>query len=161
MKGQYFSFDAIIASVIFILALIALLSYWHSIKSFLDFQNDQISMEAIKVSNLMFTPPDPHLACASVERLGLAMSWQDRRLNASAIECAELRGEPWVRKSFDTYYNISLVITNVGDSSATPIELGVPVPDDAENVAKIRRLATVLNDDGTDYLAIVDLSLYN
>ena len=41
-KGQYFSFDAIVASVIFVLALVALLSYWHSVRSYLEHENSGI-----------------------------------------------------------------------------------------------------------------------
>ncbi len=59
MKGQYFSFDAIIASVIFVMALVALLSYWHSVKSYLDSQNDEISKEAIQIPTTTNQAKDP------------------------------------------------------------------------------------------------------
>jgi hypothetical protein len=160
MKGQYFSFDAIMASVIFVLALVALLSYWHSVRSFLDFQNDQISKDAIKVSNLLFTPPTPSADCATMDRLGFALDWNDRRANQSIIDCSKSQSQDWLRSRLGTPYGISIKITNLANGSIEYV--GGDVPSGTTNVVKIRRLATVVNGSATSdtYLASVDLSLY-
>ena len=160
MKGQYFSFDAIIASVIFILALVALLSYWHSVRSFLDYQNDQLSKEAVRVSNMLFTPPEPQGSCGLMKRLGFAFSWDDRRVNSAVIQCATTRSEGWLKEVTGTPFNISLKIRNIAEGTA--IEIGTPPGDNVNNVVNIRRLATVVNTtDNTDYSASFDLTLYN
>lgn len=158
MKGQYFSFDAIMASVIFVLALVALLSYWHSVRSFLDFQNDQISKDAIKVSNLLFTPASPSSDCATMDRLGLALDWADRRANQSVIDCAKSQSQDWLRSKLGTPYGVSIKITNLQNGSTEFV--GGDVPNGTANVVKIRRLATIMNSTNGTYLASVDLSLY-
>ncbi|MFH1520891.1 MAG: hypothetical protein ABID61_04550 [Candidatus Micrarchaeota archaeon] len=167
MKGQYFSFDAIVASVIFVLALVALLSYWHSVKSFLDYQNDPISKDAIRVSNLLFTPPSPSADCDTIEKFGLALSWSDRRVNSSLLNCAIQKtndlvdpdaGPNWLHIKLGTQYMAALNITNV--TGGPTISIGNSPPADVLHIVKIRRLATVVNDDGSTYLVTMDLSLY-
>jgi hypothetical protein len=158
MRGQYFSFDAIIASVIFVLALVALLSYWHSVRSFLDYQNDPLSKDAIRVSNLLFTPPSPSSDCGMMGRLGLAKDWDDRRVESSILDCAKSQSQDWVRSRLGTPYGTSIKVTNLANGSVTSI--GGDVPPSAANVVKIRRLATVINATGATYLAAIDLSLY-
>ncbi len=158
MKGQYFSFDAIMASVIFVLALVALLSYWHSVRSFLDFQNDQISKDAVRISNLMFTPPSPTPDCATMDRLGFALDWADQRVNESVVACSGTQSQDWLKQELGTPYNVSIKFTNLANGSVTYI--GGAVPSGTTNVVKIRRLATVMNGTGGTYLASVDLSLY-
>ena len=157
MRGQYFSFDAIIAAVIFVLALVALLSYWHSVKSYLDFQNDQISTDAVRVSNLLFTPPSPSSDCSSMTRLGFALDWSDRRINSSIVSCAHLWNQDTLRSELGTPYGVDIAITNLANNSVT--EIGSLST--ATNVVKIRRLATVLDSQtNKTYLAAVDLTLY-
>lgn len=158
MKGQYFSFDAIVAAVIFILALVALLSYWHSVRSFLDYQNDPLSKEVIRVSNLLFTPPSPSASCSNMDSLGLTMGWNDRRVNADVLACAEPQTEAWLKDQLDTPYGVVINVTNLEDNSV--ISIGDNIPPSTINVVNIRRLATVVNSTGQTYLATVDLTMY-
>jgi hypothetical protein len=159
MKGQYFSFDAIVASVIFVLAVVALLSYWHSVRSFLDYQNDPLAKDAIRISNLLFTPSSPASAdCASVDRLGFAKAWDDRRMDEATLDCAAGQGPAWLRQKLGTQYGASIIITNLADGAVTVI--GGDVPETAANVVKIRRLGTLVNSTGGTSLATVDLSMY-
>jgi len=169
MKGQYFSFDAIIASVIFVLALVALLSYWHSVKSFLDYQSDPLSRDAIKISNLLFAPPSSYPSdCSSLERLGFGISWDDRRLNYSTIMCASsIDDQEKLRGMLGTQFNVSIKISDAVDDNEgtillTPIVIGgsEDEKEEANNVVNMRRLATVVGPDGSTRLAKVDLSVY-
>lgn len=158
MRGQYFSFDAIIASVIFVLAIMALLSYWHSVRSFLDYQNDPLSKDAIRVSNLLFTPPSPSASCGMMDRLGFASAWDDRRVNESVVECAAAQSQAWLRQKLGTAYGTSIAVTNLADGTVTNI--GGAVPAGTANVVKIRRLATLVNGSGATNLVAIDLSMY-
>lgn len=165
MKGQYFSFDAIIAAVIFVMALVALLSYWHSVKSYLDYQNDQLSRDAIRVSNLLFTPPAPSSDCNSMTRLGLSFAWDDRRINASLLDCAETKAasnQTWLKEELSTPFNVSITVKNVSaNPSVTIATIGDPVPSNAVEVVIMTRLATVFNESsGESYPASIDLSMY-
>ena len=161
MKGQYFSFDAIVASVIFVLALVALLSYWHSVRSFLEYQNDPLSKEAIRISNLLFVPSSPSSDCTSMQGFGLANSYADRRVNASIIRCINTtKDQAWLKSALGTPYNLSIKVIKVSDGSSILLGGDAQIGT-SNNVVKIRRLSSVVNSsDGTTYLAAFDLSLY-
>ncbi len=159
MKGQYFSFDAIIASVIFVLALVALLSYWHSVRSFLDFQNDALGKDAVRVSGLFFTPPSPAGAnCGSIERFGFAFSWDDRRVDEALLKCAESKEQPDLKELLGTANNVSIRVENLANNEVTLI--GGDVPQEIVDIVKIRRLATVVDANGDTYLATIDMSVF-
>ncbi|MBN2478540.1 hypothetical protein JXB01_04595, partial [Candidatus Micrarchaeota archaeon] len=53
-KGIYFSFDAIVASTIFILAMISLMSYWYSVREVLSANDFSGAEEAMRITDLMF-----------------------------------------------------------------------------------------------------------
>ena len=160
-KGQYFSFDAIIASVIFIMALVLLLSYWQSVKTFLDYQTSDVAKDAMRIASLLFVPAYPEDAeyCSDVENIGFAKSWDDRRLRKDLLECAGLEGADWVKGKFGTPYNVSIKVTYLDDESW--FYIGDDVASDAREVVNMRRAATVLDEeDGTTRLATVDISVY-
>jgi hypothetical protein len=166
-KGQYFSFDAIVASVIFLLAVVALLSYWYSIKTYLDFQSEDLSKEAIRVSNVLFSPPSPSNNCADVDRLGLSISFDDRRVDASMLECAKVRSQRelnWLRDSLsipDQYYAF-VRITPISDEVViSPFVIGSEPSGSEKEVVKLRRTSTVYNSTSrTSYLATFDVFVY-
>ncbi len=166
MKGQYFSFDAIIAAVIFVMALVALLSYWHSVKSYLDYQSDPLSRDAVRISNLLFTPPSPSPDCLTMSRLGFSIGWDDRRINSSIVDCASLMNTvspEWLKQKLGTPYDVSITVRDLStDPAAVVAVIGGSEADvkNANEVVKMRRLATIVKDDGSTYLAAFDLSLY-
>ncbi len=54
-KGQYFTFDVILAGIIMILAIILLINYWRYALENSAPMKDNLTKEAIRVSNLLFT----------------------------------------------------------------------------------------------------------
>lgn len=58
-KGQYFSFDAIVASVIFILAITLLSGHWYSLRAQIDDRSDYLYSEAFRISDTLLGPGDP------------------------------------------------------------------------------------------------------
>lgn len=167
MKGQYFSFDAIIASVIFVMALVALLSYWHSVKSYLDYQNDDLSREAIRVSNLLFTPPSPSpaVSCDTINRFGMSFTWDDRRLDPGIIACASGKDQKWLQEKLGSAYPLVINITEFSQPNSPVITLGGTIPQSPSgkmDIVKIRRAATIFNGtSGEAYPAYIDLVMYN
>lgn len=159
MKGQYFSFDAIIAAVIFVLALVALLSYWHSVRSFLDYQNDPLTKEAVRVSNLLFAPPAPSPNCNSMARLGLARGVDDRRVDGAVLSCASAQPAAWLKEQLGTQYDVSITVTSMADGTTIAIPEPVEGAPEPANKVNMRRLATVINTDGSTYIAAVDIAL--
>lgn len=168
MKGQYFSFDAIIASVIFVLALVALLSYWHSVKSFLDYQNDPLSKEAIRVSNLLLSPSTPDFnspaACDKITSLGFAMSWSDRRINTSILDCASKQDEGWIMGKLGTQYKVYLKFSSASDPTTLKFTAGVDPKTQSVPVSEqvnLRRVVTLVDSKtAKTELASMDLVFY-
>jgi len=162
MKGQYFSFDAIVASVIFVLAVVALLSYWHSVKSYLDYQSDDLSREAVRISNLLLTPAYPAGSCGdSIESLGLSGQWSERsRISSQALSCAEGEDSAWLKERLGTPYEVFVEVHEIG-TGADERTIGTAPPADAATIVKLRRLATMVDEQaGTATVAAIDVSVY-
>lgn len=60
MKGQYFSFDAIVASIIFMLAMSILLGQWFNVRQATDMTNEYMQEDAFRVSDLLLSSGVPH-----------------------------------------------------------------------------------------------------
>lgn len=58
-KGQYFSFDAIIATVIVVIAMTTLMTYWFSVQSVVDAKGGRMYSQARDVSDALFSPGSP------------------------------------------------------------------------------------------------------
>ncbi len=164
MRGQYFSFDAIVASVIFILALIALLSYWHSVKNYLDYQGGALSQDAIRISNQVLTTSGSSADCDNLETLGFALSESDPRLNSTTLTCATSKDQAWLKKKLGTPYNVSINVTQLSDEQH-PVSLyvGGPLPPAQNEVVKIRRLVSIYDDSHVQhetYLGWMEIVVY-
>ncbi|MEM3422183.1 MAG: hypothetical protein QXF35_00295 [Candidatus Bilamarchaeaceae archaeon] len=146
-KGQYFSFDAIIASVIFMMAVVMLLSYWHSVRTFLEFQGGDMTKEAMRISATLFSPYPS----------GIIISSSDRRVNASFMNALPTNTEN-LKSKFATPYNMQLVVTEVVGGS-TLKKFGDNPPQNTE-VVKIRRIGSIVDSNGKTTIATFDIYLY-
>ncbi|MFH2106444.1 MAG: hypothetical protein ABII22_04235 [Candidatus Micrarchaeota archaeon] len=160
MKGQYFSFDAIVASVIFILAIVSLLSYWDSIRSNLDFQNSDVSREAFRVSEALLKEKISVTNVANCDgikapgaRLGFA--GYDGRINWTIVQCANdyiTDDEPALKSLLSTGYGVTIIF-HKGDVDDTKLaEIGTPMTDafraSLREVYKVRRIVPVVDAEG-------------
>ena len=88
MKGQYFSFDAIIATVIMVLATTTLVSYWFGVQSVVDSRNNSIEADAMRIADSLVSPGVPanwtSYSLASTYQIGLANGYTND-LNESKI----------------------------------------------------------------------------
>lgn len=88
MKGQYFSFDAIIATVIMVLATTTLVSYWFGVQSVVDSRNSPLHSDAMRIAESLVSPGVPeNWPSAGIEntyQLGLANGYTND-LNMSKI----------------------------------------------------------------------------
>ncbi len=164
-KGQYFSFDAIVASVIFVLTLVMLLSYWHSVRTYLDYQANDISKDASRISDMLFTPPTGDCT-TGITRLGLASSWSDPRMNLTQLQCtiSALKTSDEVKAALGSSYNVSIVVTDLSYETPAPYTIGDDPAgpsffDSKTEVAKIRRIGTLMTPDG-NHIATVDVYVY-
>ncbi len=168
-KGQYFSFDAIVASVIFVLTLVMLLSYWHSVRVYLDYQSNDISKEAARISDALFTPAtgDCSAGNATLAQLGLASSWSDKRINQSILlGCNGRLSSADMQAALGASYPVSVVVIDTFDGTQylfgdNPAVFG----SGATEVSKMRRIGTIAGYDSsrnatTEHMATVDVFVY-
>ncbi len=156
MKGQYFSFDAIIGGVIFILTAMALFSYWYGISGTLDQRHEALAKEAFRISEMVLTPIEP----------GFAMGWRDAHLNYSRLN--EGRGCQWAespQEAFGSGYGVTiyfLEIAPTGDVHEVPgCRWGIRQEDiDSDNIYRFRRAASYADSGGNTSLGYVDILVY-
>lgn len=158
-KGQYFSLDAIVASLIFILAIMTLLSYWYSVRSSIEKQDSELLKEAFRVSDLLFTPSTGNGDC----RIGFADNWNYKILNYTSIEKCKTVSNEEIKGKLGTGANVVIVIKNVEvGNSMEPITIGTP-PNDIKDAAKIQRSAAIRIDGNPSetFIATIEITLYN
>ncbi len=154
-KGQYFSFDAIVASVLFALTFITLVSYWFSVKSGLESKDEEMLKEAARISDAMLNP-------------GLFQnSYSDPRVSLSRIKSFEGKSQDELKEMFNTPYNISLLVDT---EAGTRIAAVGPDPTDPAysyifsnvvNTAKMRRIVVIQVNESYETPAALDIYLYN
>lgn len=153
MKGQYFSFDAIIGGVIFILTAMALFSYWYGISGTLDQRHDMLAKEAFRVSEMLYAPVDP----------GVAVGWRDQHINFSKLNEGHCQWAGTPQEAFGSGYGITIYFYQVmQDFSVNELEncrWGEDSPD-SENAYRFRRTASYLYEDGNTTLGYVDILVY-
>jgi len=170
-KGQYFSFDAIIASVIFMIAVVMLLSYWHSVKTFLEYQSGDMSREAMRIAAMLLSPPSPSYAlgnnCGNMQSIGLVNSFVDKTINESTLECLRSQQQVnsnFLKSKFATPYNVAINVTKVakaGSSKPDYYTIGtIDTSKPSSEIVKIRRIATLVDDSGKTSIATIDVYLY-
>ncbi len=153
MKAQYFSFDAIMASVIFILTLTILFSYWYSTRSSLEIGQEELSTEAFRIAENLYSPYPQ----------GLANSWTDRHMNITAIEHfienteANNDGEssfdtskPYLSSSFHINISFHNTIEEIG-SVVFPKTSTCPSEENYANSYKLRRIVPYYDGDKDHY----------
>ncbi len=153
MKGQYFSFDAIVAVVIFAMALFTLFSYWHSVRSFLEFQSADLTKKATEISINLFLPSDQPCSAANI----LSFGTEDRRLSWARISSCTLPQER-LQELTKAQGNVCLEFRRL-DADEVKV-LGATscaaATEGAREVAKIRR--AVAYEEGA--LGFVDVYVY-
>lgn len=90
MKGQFFSYDAIVAASIFAILFTLLLVYWTSLRSVVFTQIDDMFRVAIMISDSLLTPGNPANWVASpkpvdVQQYGLTGKYGSVKLDINKV----------------------------------------------------------------------------
>lgn len=93
LKGQYFSMDAIVASVIFVLALSLLMSHFFALRAQNDSRSSYLMDDAYRISEMLLGPGDPsdwyqNPSTAMTAGFGPINSSRVGVLNLSAVQAA-------------------------------------------------------------------------
>jgi hypothetical protein len=90
IKGQYFSFDAIIATVIMVIAATSLLAYWYGAQSVVESRTGSMYENSLRIAESLMSPGSPpdwaaHSDYSGVKQIGLADDYSTA-LNLSKVE---------------------------------------------------------------------------
>ncbi|MDD2655685.1 MAG: hypothetical protein PHQ80_03390 [Candidatus ainarchaeum sp.] len=155
LKGQYFSFDAIIGGTIFILTAIALFSYWNGINSSFDQAHDMLAREAFRISETMLTPVPP----------GFSVGWRDQHINYSMVGdgCDALLSGPTAEEAFGSGYLVSVYFVEISDRGDVTRICTWGVGEDelnAQSAYRMRRPVSYMKEDGDTALGYFDVLVY-
>lgn len=91
MKGQYFSFDALVAAVIMIVAFTSLMGYWYSTQYVIESHNSNLQVEAIRIANSLYSPgtPENWPSAGTIRQIGIAKGFSSD-LNYTKVKAAYL-----------------------------------------------------------------------
>ena len=162
MKGQYFSFDAIVGASIFILTLVAIFSYWYGVSNSIEQQQSVLAKEAIRIADILYSPTEiPY---------GTTVNWSDRHLVWGKIE-NELCDEHNAQAMLGSEYGVAIHFTNrEGVSSESCWWYSTSTYQDSvegasyfasNEIYHVRRVGSYLYDDETTELGYVDIYVYN
>jgi hypothetical protein len=154
MKGQYFSFDAVIATVIMVLAFSSLVAYWHGAQAVIDERSFSRLSDANRVAEMLLSPGSPNgwqteTDLNNIRQIGIAKGFANELDSAKVARLQYLAGTSptyeqsgnLMRTSGDYY----ILIERVDLPSPPPIiaQIGkYPIPANSTYVAIANRGVT-------------------
>ena len=85
-KGQFFSYDAVVAGVLFAVLLSILFVYWTSLRSLVFTQIDDLFITSIEVSNSLLTPGNPAAwTTSTVQQIGITTDYNSMRIDNNKL----------------------------------------------------------------------------
>jgi len=158
MKGQYFSFDAIIGASIFILTLVAILSYWYGVSNSIEQQQTVYSKEAIRIADILYSP--------SSVPYGITVNWSDKHIDLSKVEslCTATNANVVLGSEYGVAVHFSDRVGDVVPDDciwSSTISDGVTEYTLANEIYKVRRVGSYVDSEGNTTLGYVDIYVYN
>jgi len=99
-KGQFFSYDAIVAGALFAILLTILFVYWSSIRSFIFTQAEDMFRRGVDITDSLLTVGNPvDWTTNDVNKVGLVDEWGSVRINETKLGYLQAMLDP----SSDTY----------------------------------------------------------
>jgi hypothetical protein len=149
MKGQYFSFDAVIGASIFILTLVAIMSYWYGVSSSIEQQQSSLAKEAMRVADIVYSP-------AEEVPYGITMGWDDKRINREKVEYLCSDEDP--AELMDSQYGVVVDFNTRTDHVCTWPDTVASI--EANEVYKIRRTGTFIDSEGSAESGYLEIYIY-
>ncbi|MCX6775960.1 MAG: hypothetical protein NT130_03880 [Candidatus Micrarchaeota archaeon] len=96
-KGQVWSYDLIISSILFVIALGILAFFWWSARTNMTEEKDTMTLESIKVADTLVSPGSPtdwqssidvnnQSTWSNIQQIGLGRSWSDSDSNVISTD---------------------------------------------------------------------------
>ncbi|MCX6769145.1 MAG: hypothetical protein NT051_00490 [Candidatus Micrarchaeota archaeon] len=161
LKGQYFSFDAIVAAVIMVMAFSALLTYWYSLQYVTESRSYDLRVEGMRIAESLLSPGSPSdwettdmlsLTPPDIRQIGLTNGFSNELSEAKIIKfrglangTGYLRAKNLLRSPTDFQINITQADWKYGSSPQPDFPtfiIGSDAPKNATEVAIVYRGAT-------------------
>ncbi len=160
MKGQYFSFDAVIATVIMVLAFSSLVAYWYGAQSVVESRTYSRLADAGRIAESLLSPGAPsdwadaskNYNLGDMRQLGIATGFNNE-LNMSKVERLREYADPaggnyeavgnLLRAGGEYYILIERTNTDTAVETETIAQIGKYPPANALFVAVANRGATL------------------
>jgi hypothetical protein len=153
MKGQYFSFDAIVAAIIVVLAFSMFASYWFSMQQITESRSFDMRQDAMRVAESLLSPGSPQnwvgVGWSNIRQFGFTKNFTNE-LNTSKVDkfnewtstghTDEIRRILQIPPSVN--YTVIILQSDAQGSGYKKIIGGLPLPS-AKEVASAYRGATV------------------
>jgi len=152
MKGQYFSFDAIIATVIMVLAFSSLIAYWQGAQSVIGERASNRLADANRIAESLLSPGSPSdwengYSISDVRQIGIAKSFGNELDAGKVYALANLASDATgdyeatgnLLRAGGNYY---ILIEQADDSHGVLREIG-KYPDNATYVVVANRGAVL------------------
>jgi len=114
MKGQYFSFDAVVASVIMVIAVTSLVAYWFGVQSVAESRSSDMYADSLRIAESLLSPGSPSNWTAddlsSIRQIGLEEN-SSGELNESKI----IALKNWANYSSSNYTAVGNIMRATGD----------------------------------------------
>lgn len=127
MKGQYFSFDAIVATVIMVLAFGALLSYWYGMQSVVESRTGNTYYDTIRIAESLLSPGmPPGWGPGNATQIGIAQNFSNELSRSKISALQSLYGSAGGKEKVarllrvggaSMHYRIAIVQTDKGSRS--------------------------------------------
>ncbi|GEM_PF-819013 len=160
-KGLYFSFDAIIASTIFILTMISVISYWHSVHTGIKQEDLMMMEEAMRISDLILLPNQGN-------GFGFANSFDNKTIILQKVsDYATLTAADSDKIKIDvgTPYNVYITF-DIFDAEDTHLKGGIgsfeigKSPGDAKTIGKFTRISSAYDEFEGEKIVKISVFLY-
>ena len=162
LKGQYFSFDAIVAAVIIVMAFSALLTYWYSLQYVTESRSYDLRVEGMRMAESLLSPGSPAnweeslsmqgtQPISSIRQIGLTNGFSNElsadKINklfvlANTDSAGYLRAKNLLRSPTDFQINIAQADGRIDSPDFEILPIGHEVPKNATEVAVVYRGAT-------------------
>ncbi|MCX8174792.1 MAG: hypothetical protein N3E51_01140 [Candidatus Micrarchaeota archaeon] len=159
MRGQYFSFDAIIATVIMVIAMTSLVSYWFGTQSVIESRLHSLYSDASRIAESLLSPGSPpdweKQELYAAKQIGLCSDFSGKLSKEKLERMKRLIGIGYSSAGdFEQNYaeigrllraggNYLVVIEQTDDASGVLYEFGKRYPQNATEVAVAHRGATL------------------
>lgn len=139
LKGQFFSYDAIVAGLMYVLLLTLLYVYWSSLRATVFTQIDNLFRTALDVSNVVLMTGNPvNWTTTNFTQIGITS--QPNSLNLDTNKVANLKS--LASQNYDGIrsmigaapYQFYITI-----NSTPPVDIGIPSPANANGKVSIDR----------------------